>query len=137
MGHSLQRGFTLIEILVIVAILALLAGLVGPQVMNFFGGSQTKTAQIQINQFENTLEAFKLDTLRYPNSSEGLQALVTRPGNVSNWNGPYMKSIPADPWGNPYQYKFPGPNGGVQILSYGADGAPGGEGPNADISNAK
>lgn len=135
---QVQRGFTLIEILVIVAILALLASLVGPQVMGVLGGQKSKTAMIQISEIDKALDVFNLDVGRYPTSSEGLQALVTRPGGVSIWNGPYLKGgVPNDPWGKPYMYSNPGPNGGVQVLSYGANGVPGGEGENADISNAK
>ncbi|PAT35443.1 type II secretion system major pseudopilin GspG [Vandammella animalimorsus] len=136
--RSAQRGFTLIEILVIVAILALLASLVGPQVMGVLGGQKSKTALVQIAEIEKALDVFKLEVGRYPTSSEGLQALVTRPGGVAIWNGPYLRGgVPSDPWGKPYVYSNPGPNGGVQIMSYGGDGAPGGEGENADISNAK
>ncbi|RMX17561.1 type II secretion system protein GspG [Vandammella animalimorsus] len=136
--RSAQRGFTLIEILVIVAILALLASLVGPQVMGVLGGQKSKTALVQIAEIEKALDVFKLEVGRYPTSSEGLQALVTRPGGVAIWNGPYLRGgVPSDPWGKPYIYSNPGPNGGVQIMSYGGDGAPGGEGENADISNAK
>lgn len=136
--RSAQRGFTLIEILVIVAILALLASLVGPQVMGVLGGQKSKTALVQIAEIEKALDVFKLEVGRYPTSSEGLQALVTRPGGVAIWNGPYLRGgVPSDPWGKPYVYSNPGPNGGVQIMSYGGDGAPGGDGENADISNAK
>ncbi|RRD68445.1 type II secretion system protein GspG [Comamonadaceae bacterium OH2310_COT-174] len=136
--RSAQRGFTLIEILVIVAILALLASLVGPQVMGVLGGQKSKTALVQIAEIEKALDVFKLEVGRYPTASEGLQALVTRPGGVAIWNGPYLRGgVPSDPWGKPYVYSNPGPNGGVQIMSYGGDGAPGGEGENADISNAK
>lgn len=136
--RSAQRGFTLIEILVIVAILALLASLVGPQVMGVLGGQKSRTALVQISEIEKALDVFKLEVGRYPTSSEGLQALVTRPGGVAIWNGPYLRGgVPSDPWGKPYVYSNPGPNGGVQIMSYGGDGAPGGEGENADISNAK
>ena len=133
------RGFTLIEILVVVAIIGLLVGLVGPKIINIWGGAQTKTARMQIDKLEQSLQVFKLDVGRYPTNAEGLQALQTKPGNASGWNGPYLDSggVPNDPWGNPYRYANPGPNGGIQILSYGADNAPGGEGENADISNTK
>lgn len=135
---QVQRGFTLIEILVIVAILALLASLVGPQVMGVLGGQKAKTAAIQISEIDKALDVFSLDVGRYPTSSEGLQALVNRPGGATIWNGPYLKGgVPNDPWGKPYIYSNPGPNGGVQILSYGANGVPGGEGENADITNTK
>jgi len=129
-------GFTLIELLVVLAILTLLAGLVGPRVLNQLGGAKAKTAAVQIADLDKSLELFKLDVGRYPTSEEGLEALVKRPGNVSGWTGPYLKGgLPTDPWGRAYKYANPGPNGGIEILSLGADGAPGGDGENGDIRN--
>jgi general secretion pathway protein G len=132
-----QRGFTLIELLVVLAILTLLAGLVGPRVLNQLGGAKSKTAGVQIADIEKALDLFKLDVGRFPSNEEGLNSLVAKPGSASSWNGPYLKggSVPADPWGHPYRYANPGPNGGVEILSLGADGAPGGDGENADVRN--
>lgn len=132
----IARGFTLIEMLVVIAIIALLAGLVGPAVMDRLGGAKSKTAGIQIADLDKALEIFKLDVGRYPSNAEGLQALVAKPASAGGWNGPYLKGgLPTDPWGNPYRYANPGPGGGIEILSLGADNAPGGEGENADVRN--
>lgn len=132
--RSSSRGFTLIELLVVLAILTLLAGLVGPRVLNQLGGAKSKTAAVQIADLDKSLELFKLDVGRYPTSEEGLEALVKTPGNINGWSGPYLKGgVPADPWGHPYRYANSG--NGIEVLSLGADGAPGGEGENADIRN--
>lgn len=134
-GTRRTRGFTLVELLVVLAILALLAGIVGPKVLGQLGGAKSKTAAVQIADLEKTLELFKLDVGRYPSAEEGLEALVKRPGNVTAWSGPYLKgAVPLDPWSRPYVYK-PGPGGAIEILSLGADGTPGGEGENVDIRN--
>lgn len=131
-----NQGFTLIELLVVLAILTMLAGLIGPRVLNQLGGARSKTAAVQIADLEKSLELFKLDVGRFPNTKEGLVALDKRPDGVNGWNGPYLKGgVPNDPWDKPYQYKSPAENGGIEILSLGADGQPGGEGENADIRN--
>ncbi|XVJ68795.1 MAG: type II secretion system major pseudopilin GspG [Rhizobacter sp.] len=130
------RGFTLIELLVVLAILTLLAGIVGPKVLGQLGGAKSKTAGVQIADIEKSLDLFKLDVGRYPTNDEGLQALVTKPGSVGQWAGPYLKGeLPKDPWGESYKYANPGPKGGVEILTLGADKAPGGDGENADVRN--
>ena len=131
-----SSGFTLVELLVVLAILALLAGIVGPKVLGQLGGAKAKTAAVQISDLEKTLELFKLDVGRYPTAEEGLAALVNKPPGAASWTGPYLKGgVPLDPWSHPYVYK-PGAGGGsFDLLSLGADGAPGGEGENADIHN--
>jgi general secretion pathway protein G len=128
-------GFTLVELLVVLAILGLLAGLVGPQVMKFLGSSKSKTAKLQIEDLVATMDLYRLETGRYPTGEEGLEALVTKPGNAANWNGPYLKKgdVPKDPWGFEYQYRFPGEHGGVDIWTLGADNREGGEAENADV----
>jgi len=130
----LRRGFTLVELLVVLVILTLLAGLVGPRFLNQLGGAKSKTAAVQIADLEKGLDLFKLDVGRYPSTEEGLAALVKAPSGVASWNGPYVKGeIPLDPWGRPYRYTAQG--GKVEIVSLGADGAPGGTGEDADIRN--
>lgn len=131
-----QRGFTLMELLVVLAILGLLMGLVGPQVLNQLGGAKTKTAALQIADLEQTLEMYKLDVGRFPNTEQGLDALVNKPAGVVGWNGPYLKSdVPLDPWNGDYVYTYPGQHGDFDIVTYGQDGAPGGDGENADVSS--
>jgi general secretion pathway protein G len=131
-----ESGFTLMELLVVLAILGLLMSLVGPRVLNQLGGAKVKTAAIQIKDLEQTLEMYKLDTGHYPSTDDGLRALVDNPGNAPGWNGPYLKSdVPLDPWKREYHYKFPGDNAEVDIFSYGQNGSPGGEGEDTDVGN--
>ena len=132
-----QRGFTLVEVLVVITIIALIMGVVGPRVLNYLTESKAKTAKIQIESFSSALDLYFLDTGRYPTGSEGLGALVRRPGNVQSWNGPYLKggAVPPDPWGNPYVYRSPGQHGTYDIVSYGADGTEGGTGAGQDITS--
>jgi len=133
-----QAGFTLMELLVVLAILGLLMSLVGPRVLNQLGGAKTKTAAIQVKDLEQALEMYKLDVGRYPNNTEGLAALVEKPSSAPGWNGPYLKSdVPLDPWNREYNYKYPGDHGEVDIYSYGQNGSPGGEGEDADVGNWK
>jgi general secretion pathway protein G len=132
-----ERGFTLVEILVVITIIGLIMGLVGPRVLNYLTESKAKAAKIQIESFASALDLFFLDAGRYPSSSEGLGALVQRPGNISGWNGPYLKGsvVPADPWGNAYIYRSPGQHGAYDIVSFGADGQEGGSGTAGDITS--
>lgn len=131
-----QGGFTLMELLVVLAILGLLMSLVGPQVLNQLGGAKTKTAAIQIKDLEQALEMYKLDVGRFPSSEQGLDALVNKPGGIVGWNGPYLKSdVPVDPWNREYHYKYPGERGELDIFTYGQEGNPGGDGEDADVGN--
>jgi general secretion pathway protein G len=133
--HRGERGFTLVEILVVITIIGLIMGLVGPRVLNYLTESKAKAAKIQIESFSSALDLYFLDNGRYPNSSEGLTALVQKPGSTMSWNGPYLKGavVPADPWGNAYVYRSPGQHGTYDIVSYGADGQEGGTGSASDI----
>src|SRR5215470_15704743 len=132
-----ERGFTLVEMLVVISIIALIMALVGPRVLNFLTESKVKAAKIQIESLTSALDLYALDTGRYPSSSEGLEILMQSPGGVASWNGPYLKGtvVPKDPWGRPYIYRSPGQHGAYDILSYGADGQEGGTGAAADITN--
>ncbi|MBI2461975.1 MAG: type II secretion system major pseudopilin GspG [Candidatus Rokubacteria bacterium] len=126
-------GFTLIELLVVVIILGLLAALVGPRLFGRVGRSKQAAAQVQIELFGTALDQLRLDLGRYPTTAEGLEALRTSP-NLPGWDGPYLKKeLPLDPWGSPYHYRSPGEHGEYDLWSYGADGAPGGEGENQDV----
>ena len=131
-----QTGFTLMELLVVLAILGLLMSLVGPRVLNQLGGAKSDTAAIQIRDLEQTLEMYMLDTGRYPTTDEGLNALMENPGSATGWNGPYLKKeVPLDPWKKDYHYKMPGDHGDFDIFSYGKNGTAGGEGEDADVGN--
>jgi general secretion pathway protein G len=132
-----EGGFTLVEMLVVIAIIGLVMGLVGPRVLNYLGDAKVKTAKLQIESFGSALDLFYLDVGRYPSVSEGLTALAQRPENAPVWNGPYLKnaSVPADPWGHVYVYRTPGEKGPYEIVSLGSDGQEGGTGTAADISN--
>lgn len=130
-----NHGFTLVELLVVLAILGLLVGLVGPQVMKHLGGAKADTARLQIEDLGAALDLFYLDNGRYPSGSEGLTALVQQPAGLATWDGPYLKkqSLPKDPWGREYQYRSPGETAAYELFSLGTDGAPGGEGDARDI----
>ena len=134
-ARSNMSGMTLIEILVVLVLIGIVLGIVGG---NFIGrGEKAKAdaAKIEIGQISQALDLFKLEIGRYPTSQEGLQALISAPAGVTNWNGPYWKksTLPKDPWGNEYRYSAPGQHGPYDIMSYGADGKEGGEGANKDI----
>jgi len=128
-------GFTLLEILVVLVILGMLASLVGPQVFKQLGGSKTKAAQLQIQELSAALDLYRLEVGRYPTTQQGLDALITQPRNVNQWNGPYLKKsvIRKDPWGNDYQYRYPGQHGEYDLWSHGADGREGGDGEDRDV----
>ena len=129
-------GFTLLELLVVMVIIGMLAGYVGPKYFAQVGKSEIKIARAQIDAFEKALDQYRLDTGHYPAIEQGLNALVTKPANEPKWAGPYLKkAVPPDPWGNPYVYKIPGEHGEFDLLSYGKDGQPGGSGEAADITN--
>jgi general secretion pathway protein G len=133
-----SRGFTLIELLIVMIILGLLAALVAPRMFGKVGSSKQKAAKAQISLFETALDTYRLDVGKFPTSEQGLEALRKKPSDVDNWDGPYLpKEIPKDPWGNPYEYRYPGEHGDYDILSYGADGQPGGDDEDADVVNWK
>jgi general secretion pathway protein G len=130
----IQRGFTLLELLVVMVIIGLLAGYVGPMYFKQVGKSEVKAAKAQIDGFSKALDQYRLDTSHYPATEEGLGALIQKPANEKRWDGPYLKkAVPLDPWGNAYVYKRPGEHGEYDLLSYGKDGAPGGAGEAADV----
>jgi len=140
--HNLSRkdaGFTLVELLVVLAIIGLLLAISTPQVLRYLGTAKVDATKTQIRNFESALELYFIDNGSYPTDQDGLNALITRPASASRWNGPYLKlqGKLVDPWGNSYLYKNEPGNGTVKIISLGADGVTGGDAVNADISNKK
>ncbi|KQQ46328.1 type II secretion system protein GspG [Duganella sp. Leaf126] len=133
-GGNDSAGFTLLELLVVIVIIGLLAAYVGPKYFSQLGKSEVTMAKAQINSFEKALDTFRLDVGRYPNTEEGLNALLVAPPTAgARWNGPYLPKVPSDPWGRAYQYKAPGAKADFEITSLGRDGQPGGSGEDADI----
>lgn len=129
------RGFTLLELLVVMVIIGLLAAYVGPRYFAQIGKSEQGVARAQIEALAKALDTYRLDTGSYPGADKGLNALMTKPTDEPRWQGPYMqKAVPLDPWGRPYVYKPPSAGGDFDLLSYGKDGQPGGEADNADVS---
>jgi general secretion pathway protein G len=131
-----NRGISLIELLVVMAIIAMFLTLVGSRVFRNVEKSKQVVAKNQIHEFETVLDMFRLDVGRYPTTQEGLQALQVRPASLENWDGPYMKKdVPLDPWNHAYVYRCPGQHGDFDLIALGADGQEGGEGDNRDITN--
>ena len=137
LSNLLEQGFTLLELLVVLAILGLLGGLVGPKVMDQFARAKPKTARIQMEDLAASLDMYRLDVGRYPTTEEGLIALIEPPADVSNWTGPYLrkKKLPKDPWNYDYHYQSPGAHGEFDIFSYGRDNQEGGEGEDKDLKS--
>jgi general secretion pathway protein G len=132
-----DAGFTLLELLVVLAILGLLAAIVAPQVLKYLGTSRSQVAKVQVENISAALEHFDLDMGRYPTPEEGLDALVARPTAAANWDGPYLKKSSAlvDPWGQKYAYRTPGKHGDADVYTLGSDKAEGGDGEAKDVGN--
>jgi general secretion pathway protein G len=136
MNERRQRGFTLIELMVVLTIIAMLAALVVPRLFKNVDKAKIQTTRAQMASLETALDAYKLDVGTYPTTEQGMNALQVKPAGVNKWDGPYLKKdVPLDAWGNAYVYKCPSEHGDYEIVSYGADGHPGGEGINADIAS--
>lgn len=133
------RAFTLVELLVVLAIIGLLASIVAPNVLGRMGGAKVKTARVQMADLGAAVDMYALDVGSYPTTEQGLAALLEAPDGTTGWSGPYLKkrAIPLDPWNHPYQYSSPGQHGEFEILCLGADGLTGGEGDAADISSSQ
>ena len=132
--HAHEQGFTLVELLVVLGIIALLAAMVAPQVIRYLGSARSETALVQLKNIESALELYYLDTGKYP---EQLSALVEAPASATDWHGPYLKKSNGllDPWGKPYSYKMPGEHGSFDLSSFGRDGVVGGEGEDKDLQS--
>lgn len=131
-----QRGFTLLELLVVLVIIGMLAAIVGPRYFSQLGKSQVTIAHAQIDVFTKAIDNYRLDVGRYPTAEEGLAALVVKPASADKWTGPYLKKdVPLDPWGHPYVYQVPGTKSDYSVVSYGRDGQPGGSGEDADVTS--
>ncbi|OYW85472.1 MAG: type II secretion system protein GspG [Sphingobium sp. 32-64-5] len=132
-----RNGFTLLELLVVLAILGLLYAIVGPQVIKYLSSSKTETASVQVKNIDAAMKLLRLDAGRYPTTEEGLNALVTQPQSMTNWRGPYLPNAAAlnDPWQHPYKYVSPGKHGEIDIYSFGSDDAEGGTGEAKDLGN--
>ena len=129
-----SKGFTLLELLVVIVIVGLLAGYVAPRYFGQVGKSEVQVARAQIDSLEKALDQYRLDTRHYPSAEQGLDALVNKPATEANWSGPYLKkAVPNDPWGRAYVYRVPGTKGEFDLFSLGRDGKPGGTGEDADI----
>ncbi|HYP85390.1 type II secretion system major pseudopilin GspG [Variovorax sp.] len=135
-GARRLRGFTLLELLVVMVIIGLLAAYVAPRYFSQVGKSEVRSAQAQIDGLRKALDTYRLDTGAYPTTEQGLAALNARPANTAKWSGPYLqRPVPLDPWGKPYQYKAPGAHDEFDLFSFGKDGQPGGTGDAADITS--
>lgn len=135
--RAAARGFTLIELMVVLVIIGVLAALIVPNVLNRTDDARATAARTDVNNLIQALKLYRIDNLRYPSAEQGLQSLVTKPSTGAippNWK-PYLDKLPNDPWGKPYQYANPGVKGEIDVFSYGADGVLGGEGNNADIGS--
>ena len=133
---KVSKGFTLLELLVVMVIIGLLAGYVGPKYFEQIGKSETKTAKAQLDALSKALDQYRIDTGSYPSSGQGLLALNKNPGNVARWSGPYLKkNVPNDPWDKPYIYKSPGEHGEFDLYTYGKDAQSGGDKESEDVVN--
>ncbi len=132
-----QRGFTLVELLVVLVILGLILAIATPQVIKYVGGAKSDTAQIQVDRLSGVLDLYRLEVGSYPSEEDGLDALMNRPADAESWNGPYLKKADSliDPWKRPYLYRYPGEHGEFDLYSLGRDGQEGGEGEDRDVTN--